>query len=85
MLFRNRRGGNASRPKESSRNECFADEERKPRETYRKDGVFAQSEGAEREREVVQPGGMPALGAGGRRFESCLPDKKIRQSPSNTG
>ena len=26
-------------------------------------------------REVVQPGGMPALGAGGRRFESCLPDK----------
>ena len=25
-------------------------------------------------REVVQPGRMPALGAGGRRFESCLPD-----------
>lgn len=25
-------------------------------------------------REVAQPGGAPALGAGCRRFESCLPD-----------
>ena len=29
-------------------------------------------------REVVQSGGIPALGAGGRRFESCLPDNIVK-------
>ena len=27
-------------------------------------------------REVAQAGSAPGLGPGGRRFESCLPDKK---------
>ena len=30
------------------------------------------------ERGVAQSGSAPALGAGGRRFESCHPDKKIK-------
>ncbi len=28
-------------------------------------------------REVAQAGSAPGLGPGGRRFESCLPDKRI--------
>ena len=30
------------------------------------------------ERGVAQPGSAPVLGTGGRRFESCRPDKKLR-------
>ena len=29
-------------------------------------------------RGVAQPGSAPVLGTGGRRFESCRPDKKLR-------
>lgn len=35
-------------------------------------------------REVVQPGRISGLGPGGRRFESCPPDK-IKSSESNFG
>ena len=28
---------------------------------------------------VVQSGSIPALGAGGRRFKSCLPDARVAQ------
>ena len=34
-------------------------------------------------REVVQPGRIPGLGPGGRRFESCPPDFYISQLISN--
>lgn len=29
------------------------------------------------DREVAQAGSAPGLGPGGRRFESCLPDKRV--------
>ena len=31
-------------------------------------------------RGVAQPGSAPVLGTGGRRFESCRPDKKAKKS-----
>ena len=31
-----------------------------------------------RTREVAQAGSAPGLGPGGRRFESCLPDRALR-------
>ena len=36
-------------------------------------------------REVAQAGSAPGLGPGGRRFESCLPDKKESGSPDAKG
>jgi hypothetical protein len=30
-------------------------------------------------REVAQAGSAPGLGPGGRRFESCLPDRTLRE------
>ena len=48
---------------------------RRKREPPNFDRVESLSASRFRRREVVQPGGMPALGAGGRRFESCLPDQ----------
>jgi len=37
--------------------------------------IFAPFPG-NRDREVAQAGSAPGLGPGGRRFESCLPDKQ---------
>ena len=36
-------------------------------------------------REVAQPGSAPGLGPGGRRFESCLPDKTNKASGESQG
>ncbi len=36
-------------------------------------------------REVAQAGSAPGLGPGGRRFESCLPDKKQMGRPDLIG
>src|SRR5262247_3284614 len=34
-------------------------------------------------RGIAQPGRAPALGAGGRRFESCCPDQYLAQIPNS--
>lgn len=50
--------------------------------------IFAPPKGDEHYvREVVQPGRIPGLGPGGRRFESCPPDEmdvKIHRKPANS-
>jgi hypothetical protein len=37
----------------------------------------------EADREVAQAGSAPGLGPGGRRFESCLPDRQVNQCLRN--